>query len=129
MVKVKDRMARNLHTLTKEATANDVAKHFAESKIGSIFIKKDDEFVGIITETDLVRKVMAEEKSPDGVTVESIMSTNLITIDLEKSLTEAGDLMDHHNVRHLAVTEGGKIVGVISVRDLIHPVYTDGEGW
>jgi signal-transduction protein with cAMP-binding, CBS, and nucleotidyltransferase domain len=129
MLKVKDRMARSLKTLAPEAMASDVAKIFADSKIGSIFIKRDGDVVGVITENDLVRKVMAKGKSPDGVTAESIMSTSLVTIDLGKPLTEAGDLMDHKSVRHLAVTEGGKIVGVISVRDLIHPVYTDGEGW
>lgn len=129
MVKVKNRMSRNLHTLEVSATALDVAKLFADQKIGSVFLKNGENIVGIITETDLVKRVMAEDQNPKDVLVEEIMSKSIISADIEESLTKAGDLMDHNKIRHLGVTEGGKIVGVISVRDLIHPVYTDGEGW
>jgi len=129
MIKVKDRMSRDLHTLRVSASALEAAQFFLENKIGSIFLKQDENIVGIITESDLVRKVIALKKEPADVTVESIMSTSLISVAIEDSLTKASDTMDQHQVRHLGVTEGGKIVGVISVRDLIHPVYTDGEGW
>ena len=129
MVKVKNRMSRSLHTLAVSATAQDAAKLFADQRIGSVFIKKGEDIVGIITETDLVKRVMAEDRNPKDVALEEIMSKSIISADIEESLTKAGDLMDHNSVRHLGVTEGGKIVGVISVRDLIHPVYTDGEGW
>ena len=129
MVKVKNRMSRKLHTLEVSATALDIAKLFADQKIGSVFLKNGENIVGIITETDLVKRVMAEEQNPKDVLAEEIMSKSIISADIEESLTKAGDLMDHNKIRHLGVTEGGKIVGVISVRDLIHPVYTDGEGW
>ena len=129
MVKVKDRMSRELHTLGVSTTTQEAAKFFLEHTIGSAFIKQDDDIVGIITETDLVRKVMAIDISPTDVTVESIMTRAIISVAIDDSLTKASDAMDQNKVRHLGVTEGGKIVGVISVRDLIHPVYTDGEGW
>ena len=129
MVKVKNRMSRTLHTLDVSAMALDVAKLFADQKIGSVFIRNGENIVGIITESDLVRMVMSEERNPKDVLVEEIMSKSIISADIDESLTKAGDRMDHNKIRHLGVTEGGKIVGVISVRDLIHPVYTDGEGW
>ncbi len=129
MIKVKDRMSRHLYTLNSSATAYEAARFFAERKIGSVFLKNDDAVLGVVTETDLVRKVMAEERDPKDVPLEEIMSRSIISVDIEESLTKAGDLMDHNGVRHLGVTEGGKIIGVISVRDLIHPIYTDGEGW
>lgn len=129
MIKVKERMSRELHTLDNSATVYDAARFFAKHKIGSVFLKKGDAILGVITENDLVRKVMAENKNPQDVPLEEIMSRSIITVDIEESLTKAGDLMDHNGVRHLGVTEGGKIIGVISVRDLIHPIYTDGEGW
>ena len=129
MIKVKDRMSRELHTLGISTSALDTAKFFLEHKIGSVFIKHDEEIVGIITEADLVRKVMSLDKQAADVTAESIMTKSLISVAIDDSLTTASDLMDRKKVRHLGVTEGGKIVGVISVRDLIHPVYTDGEGW
>lgn len=129
MIKVKDRMSRHLFTLNTSATVYEASKFFANHKIGSVFLKNGDAILGVITETDLVRKIMAENKNPQDVPLEEIMSKSIITVDLDESLTKASDLMDHNGVRHLGVTEGGKIVGVISVRDLIHPIYTDGEGW
>ena len=129
MVKVKNRMSRTLYTLPGSATALDAAKLFTDHRIGSVFIKIGDDIVGIITESDLVKMVMAEDQNPKDVPLEGIMSRSIISADIEESLTKAGDLMDHNKIRHLGVTEGGRIVGVISVRDLIHPVYTDGEGW
>ncbi|MFQ5431210.1 MAG: cyclic nucleotide-binding/CBS domain-containing protein [Nitrospinota bacterium] len=129
MIKVKDRVSRSLHTLSTGTSALDTARFFLEHKIGSVFIRQDDDIVGIITESDLVRKVMALNKPSADVIVDSVMTKSLISVDIEESLTKAGDTMDHNHIRHLGVTEGGKIVGVISVRDLIHPIYTDGEGW
>ena len=129
MIKVKDRMSRELHTLNVGTSARDTAKFFLQHKIGSVFIKQEADIVGIVTEADFVRKVMALDKEPADVTVETIMTKTLISVEIDDSLTKASDMMDQNHIRHLGVTEGGKIVGVISGRDLIHPVYTDGEGW
>lgn len=130
MLKIKDRMSPKLNTLPKASTtALDVAKYLTNKKFSSIFIADGDKVVGVVTDSNLIHKVMATGKNPGETKVESIMDTNLISIDLNASLTDASDLMDKHHLRHLAVTENGKIIGVISVRDLIHPMYTDGEGW
>ncbi|MBI5179436.1 MAG: CBS domain-containing protein [Nitrospinae bacterium] len=129
MVKVKDRMSRKLNTLPMNSTALDAAKTLTDNKFSSIFIEENGQIAGVVTDTDLIRKVMAPEKSPANTKVGDIMTKNIISIDLNSSLTQASDLMDKSYIRHLGVTENGKIIGVISVRDLIHPVYTDGEGW
>lgn len=129
MIKVKNRMSTGFQKLPISSTVQEVAHLLAEKKIGSIFLTNGDDIAGVVTETDLVRKIMGKNLDPATEKVESIMSPNIITVDLEKSLTDAGDLMDKHHIRHLGVTEGDVIVGVLSVRDLIHPVYTDGEGW
>ncbi len=130
MIKVKDRMATGFQTLDDSSTTEDVAKVCAAKKIGSVFITKGGDVKGIVTETDLVQKVIAEGLSYSSTMASDIMSTKLITVDMNASLVDAGDMMDRHHVRHLGVTDGSdKIVGIISVRDLIHPIYTDGEGW
>ncbi len=129
MLKVKDRMAPKLNTIQEGSSALDAAKYLAEHRFSSIFIARGEQIVGMITDTDLVRKVMAVSKDGSKMKVEEVMTTTLFSIDLNAALTEANDMMDKHRLRHLAVTENGKIISVISIRDLIHPAYTDGEGW
>lgn len=129
MIKVKNRMSQGFYSLPTGVSVMEVAKLLADKKIGSIFIKEGEDVAGIITETDLVRKILAKSLDPEKEKVETHMVTRIISIDLNETLTEAGDIMAKHRIRHLGVTEDGKIVGVLSVRALIHPVYTDGEGW
>ncbi len=129
MLKVKDRMAPKLNTIQEGSSTTDAAKHLAEHRYSSIFIARGEQVVGMLTDTDLVRKVMALGKDGSKTKVEEVMTTTLFSIDFNAALTEANDMMDKHRLRHLAVTENGKIISVISIRDLIHPAYTDGEGW
>lgn len=129
MLKVKDRMAPKLNTIPEGSSALDAAKYLTEHRFSSIFIARGERVVGMLTDTDLVRKVMAAGNDGAKMKVEEIMTTTLFSIDLNAALTEANDMMDKHRLRHLAVTENGKIISVISIRDLIHPAYTDGEGW
>ena len=122
MIKVMDRMSPTFISLPKSSTALEVAKLLTDEGIGAIMIKNPGEEVsGIITEADLTRRVIAAEKDPATTIAEEIMSNSMICVDVEASLEEAGDLMDEKHVRHLGVTAGGKIVGIISVRDLLRP--------
>jgi len=129
MIKVKERMSAGFKTLPKTATCMDVAKLFAEHRVGSVYLTDGEDVVGIITETDLARKVMAEGKDPSETPAESIMTTRLCNIDAEADVSAAFDIMDREHIRHLGVIIDGKIAGILSVRDLIKPIYHDGEGW
>lgn len=82
-------------------------------------VTKDDQLVGIVSETDLVRKGMAEGRDLHQEKVQWIMSSPIISIDIDRPASDASDLMSERGIRHLAVTDSGKIVGVISVRDLL----------
>ncbi len=123
--KVKDRMTSHLVYLQVSASIYAAAQKMAQEGIGSIFIKREGEVIGIITETDLVRKVMANGLDPFTTAVEKVMSVPVLMIDSESSLVEANAQMDENHIRHLAVTEQGKISGVLSVRDLLHPIRID----
>ena len=81
-------------------------------------MEKAGEYSGIITETDVVRAV-AEQRDATQSTVQGLMSSPIISIDKKLSPQYARDLMADRRIRHLAVTEEGNIVGVISVRDLL----------
>jgi len=131
MIPVKRVMARNLVTVDKQMTVQEVAKVMESKEVGSVLVldKESGEIAGIVTERDIVKKVVAKGVDGSSYMVKGIMSSPLLTIDSNKTIFEAGDYMDQKKVRHLAVTENGKVVGVISVRDLINPSQYDEEAW
>ena len=112
-------MNRDIQQISPKATLREAARQMRDKRIGSLIIGEGDQQVGIISETDFVRKAIAEGLNPDTTPVESMMSRPIITIDIDKTAKEANDLMATKGVRHLAITDRGKIVGVISVRDLV----------
>jgi CBS domain-containing protein len=125
MITVDQLMTRQLVDIPAGTSAIEAAKLMKERNIGSVFVKQEDRIVGIVTEPDIVRKVVGSERIPYYVPVEDIMSTPVIGIDGRRPITEAADLMEQHGTRHLAVLKSGCIVGVLSVRDLLHPVSVD----
>ena len=84
-----------------------------------MFVKENDKFVGIVTERDLTRKVLRGSLDPKTTQVKSIMSQPILSLEGDRPVTEAGQFMSQHKVRHLGVIENGEIVGVISVKDLV----------
>lgn len=95
------------------------AKTMRAARVGSLFVKKGKRFVGIVTDTDIVRRAAATNKNLAKLTVEKIMTTPICTIEGSRPVDDAQDMMGDLGVRHLGVTQGGEIVGVISVRDLL----------
>jgi CBS domain-containing protein len=87
-------------------------------------VEDEGKVQGIVTETDIVRKVVAANLPLAVTTAGQIMSAPLITIDRARSVAEADELMNRYSIRHLAVTEGGRVVGILSVRDLLRPIDT-----
>ncbi len=103
-------------------TVQMAAKLMADMKIGSLLVERQDTIIGIVTETDFTRKVLAERLDPSTTKIETVMSTPVFHIESGQSLVEANQMMEKKNVRHLVVTEEGKTVGILSVRDLLHPI-------
>ena len=131
MIPVKRVMARNIVTVDKQATAMEVAAIMDTKNVGSVLVvdKTDGKYVGIVTERDIVRKVVAKGLDGSSYLVKGVMSSPLVTIESTKTIFEAGDLMDQKRVRHLAVIEGSEVVGILSIRDLINPSQYDEEAW
>jgi len=118
MATVGQLMTSNLSTIAEDATIKQAADHMQTDQIGSLLVKKGEEFSGIITETDVVRAV-AEEGDLSQISVTQVMSSPILTVEKKLSPHYARDLMAGKRIRHLGVTEEGKIVGIISVRDLL----------
>jgi CBS domain-containing protein len=125
MVTAKHLMKQDLAKIPYTATALDVAMVMKARKIGSVFVEQYGQIVGIVTETDIVRDVVGAGRLPEITRAKDIMSTPVVGIDEHRPITEAADLMERHGIRHLAVLSGGAIIGVLSVRDLLHPVAID----
>ena len=112
-------MNRDVKKISPDAKIRELAQLMRDKKIGSALVEQADEYIGIVSETDLVRKGLAEGLNPDQSTVRQVMSSPIITIDISRTVADANDLMAKRGIRHLPVTELGKIVGIISVRDLV----------
>jgi len=112
----------------KEGTPlSEAVKLMAERKVDSLLVRRYEDallghIVGILTQTDLLEKVLDKGLNPKKVTVEEIMSTPIVTVSSGTSLDEAIDVMIKKNVRRLPVEEKGKIVGVIADRDIIRAI-------
>jgi CBS domain-containing protein len=123
-------MTKDVVTIPPETTLYDAARIMGEKHIGSLIVVKYKTPVGIITERDLLREVVAREialekdwlvggASIKEEKVEEIMSYPLITISLKSSIKEAAQMMIEKKIRRIAVGEGGKIVGIVTSADLI----------
>ncbi len=126
MLRVGELMKQDLTSVHSGESAYAAAMMMRVLRIGSVFVKEHDHIVGIVTETDLVRKVMSMNRTPESTPVAAIMSAPVICIGQDRPVWNVAELMEQANVRHLAVTdEDEAIIGVISVRDLLHPVAVD----
>lgn len=110
-------MTKGIISVDSRASATEAAQTMYDYRPGSVLIEKGDEYIGILTEGDLSQRVMAELKKPIEVRVESIMSKPVISIESNKLMATAFLIMEKNGIRHIAVTEDDKIVGMLSIRD------------
>ena len=109
-------------TIDRQTVLSKVASLMGEKRIGSLLVTQNGVVVGIVTERDLIQKVVGLDQDPSLVTAGSIMSSPLVDIDINRTLHDASDLMAEKGIRHLAVTENHVIVGILSVRDLVRMI-------
>lgn len=116
--------------IQSEESILTVAELMMKHDVGSCLVEDRWGMVlGIVTETDIVRKVTAAALSPAVVQVDQVMSAPVITIDRASTVMDADELMHQHHTRHLGVTDNGRIVGILSVRDLLHPIHEEQGVW
>lgn len=125
MVTVGTLMKKDLVTIDAGTSVVEAAKLMKTCNVGSVLVAQEGQIVGIVTESDVVRKFVGAEKVPYFVPVEDIMSSPVLGIEERRPITEAAELMNKHHTRHLGVTKSGALVGVVSVRDFLQPVSVD----
>jgi CBS domain-containing protein len=115
-------MRTSIETIDHGETLLAAARRMAEKHVGSLLVSQTGKLVGIVTESDMVRKVLAYNLDPRLIRIGSLMNHPVIDIDINRTIHDASELMAEKGVRHLAVMEINKIVGILSVRDLIRMI-------
>lgn len=118
MTQIKDVMTSNPTTCEPQASVVDAAKVMAQEDVGSIPTVETDRLVGVVTDRDIVIRVVAEGRDPQSVTVGDVASRNLVTVSPDDDLDRALKLMAENQVRRLPVVEGDKLVGIVAQRDI-----------
>jgi len=122
-------MSSPVHAVAADTTARAAAVELTQQRHGSLIVMRDGAAVGIVTQSDLVYKVIGRDLDPAAVAVSQIMSAPLVSVDVNQPVESVREVMTKRRIRHLGVTEQGKIVGVISARDLLHPTFYEVIGW
>lgn len=120
MSDIGDYMTEKPVSVPVDATIEEAAQTMQLHNIGSLLIKDGDEFVGIVTHTDFSRKVIAKGMDSDASSVSEIMTSPLHAMDRYSTVEEANAFMRKHKIGHLGVTDDDKIVGILSISNLLN---------
>ena len=118
LILVQDIMTKAIISVNTKTTVLQVAKMMENGGIGAVLVKKDGHLSGIITDRDYATKIVSHNLSSD-TPVEQIMSSPLITINYDESISAAAERMTSKKIRKLAVTDNGQIIGLVTSTDLV----------
>ncbi len=110
---------RQVFTVSKDATVQHAVEHMARNNIGAVTVMDGTRLVGIFSERDVINRVMAKHLNAAMASVSSVMTSNLVVASSDETPVSCLKKMKAANCRHLPVVEGDKLVGVISLRDLL----------
>jgi CBS domain-containing protein len=111
-------MCRTLRTISPDATLLEAARLMHDAKVGALLVHEGSHYSGLVSESDLVRKGMAESRPAQRRWSVPLWVARYCRL-IASSAHEASEKMAEHGIRHLAVSDEGQIVGIISVRDLL----------
>jgi CBS domain-containing protein len=121
MSQVRDVLApRELYSVEPHLTVAEVAHRMAELNVGAILVMAGGELKGIFSERDFLVRVIVGGRDPNATAVGEVMTSSVFTIDASVGMEEAMETMRVHNCRHLPVTDEGRVVAFLSMRDLMN---------
>ncbi len=118
-VTVHDAMTSNVLTLDPKTSVAEAAHLMTRFKIGCLIVKSNSEPEGLITESDIIRKVVSKDLKASEITIGELMSKNLISINPGSELNEAARIMAKSNIRRLPVVNEGVLVGILTSSDVL----------
>jgi CBS domain-containing protein len=119
-IRVGDCMRKGVITLRSEATVMEAAKLMRDNRIGSVIVTKDDAPVGIVTEGDITRNVVAEGKDPRKTLMKEVMHSKLKVVSPNESIEKVAEMLRDEGVKRLpVVSDKGKLIGIIGETDIV----------
>lgn len=125
MITVKDVLSKNEGSTVSVAPTDTVYRALqlmAENNVGAVMVCENDRMVGIFTERDYCRKIILMGRSSLNTPMEDIMTKKMITVKPEQSVEECIELMTRYHIRHLPVQEDEKLVGIVSMRNVMEAI-------
>ena len=116
---INEYMARNVKTISVDATLKELSQSFIDQGVSALIVAEGADYVGIVSDKRLAREGIAKGLNIETTTVRSIMRAEMLMIESNRPVREAQSMMKTNGVRHLVVTEEGKIVGIVTISDLI----------
>jgi len=108
-----------LHTITADQTVLEAARQMVTHNVGAIPVLRDGELVGIFSERDIMKRVVAEGRDPAHTRISEVMTANPLTVDVRESVEQCMVLMKQHGFRHLPICDGKKLKAIVSLRDIL----------
>jgi CBS domain-containing protein len=129
MTTIRQILARkpDIFSISPEATVFEALQKMAETNVGALIVLRDGQLVGIFSERDYARKLLLHGKSARDTPVGEIMTTRVVTINPDRTAGECMALMTEKRFRHVPVMDGGQLVGVISIGDVVRAVVEEQE--
>jgi CBS domain-containing protein len=127
MTKIRSLMVKKVFTLQASASAYEAVKLMNQNKIGSLVIVRNGETVGILTERDLLERVLEKCKNPKETQVFEVMTNHVITGNPDMEIPEAARLMFENKVKKLPIVEGNALVGIVTLTDIARATSVDEE--
>jgi CBS domain-containing protein len=112
-------------TVTPEQSVLEAIKVLAAQDVGAAIVMSGQSLAGILSERDYTRKVILQGRSSDSTRVEEIMTANVVCVTPRTKARECMELMTQKNIRHLPVLDEGRVVGMVSIRDIVSDIISD----
>jgi signal-transduction protein with cAMP-binding, CBS, and nucleotidyltransferase domain len=114
-----DSKGRNVVSVAPDTTVLDAIRIMADKTVGSLLVMDDDEMCGIVTERDYARKVIIKGRASESTMVSEIMTSDVLTTSSAQTVNSCMELMSEKRIRHLPVVEDNRVIGMISIGDLV----------
>ena len=122
---LKGKASRVVHTIDPNDTVYDAIKKMAEENIGELLVMERDDIVGIVTERDYARKIALSDRSSRQTRVSVIMTPHVLCVSPLQTTEECMAIMTENRVRHLPVMDNGRLVGLVSIGDLVKDIISE----
>jgi signal-transduction protein with cAMP-binding, CBS, and nucleotidyltransferase domain len=119
MDRISDFMSSPVLSIAAQSTTEEGAKYMCEKKVTSLLVKDGEDYVGIVTGTDLVKKLVAKGLDPKNTKMLSVMSKPVLTMGHHLPRSDANEFMFRKKIKHLGVTRDGEVVGILTTKDMI----------